>query len=141
MLASGTTYQEIADIYGVTRGAVSHFWDAHDEAIARVQAQIEREVTEYAIAQKVNRIAGLDQLASEIRAVIDERGLIERTTTTTENAEIVRERFAREIPAELRAVFHAAAEEMDQLPKGTAGNVSISGDKVAVFLGGPELGV
>lgn len=95
------------------------------ERIAEIRQAIAAEVLQYGIAVKANRIKDLQRLHDQVQAVIDERGMIERTTTTTEHAEIVRERFARELPAEMRAILRAAAEETGQLeqPRGDTFNI------------------
>lgn len=114
----------------VSRQAICGFKKRHAAELAPVIAETERQIIDYAIASKANRIAGLDWLANEVKAVIDDRGLIERTVTTTENAEIVRERFARELSAEMRAIYRAAAEELAQLPRP---DVNIDNRSVTTF--------
>lgn len=108
------------------------------ERIRETRQAIADAIMQHGIAVKANRIAGLDRLADEVRAVIDERGMIERTTTTTESAEIVRERFARELPAELRAIYRAVAEEMGQLPKADPAPVTVNVDnrRLVVYANG-----
>lgn len=110
----------------VTRQAITAFRHRHASEIAPVVEEVVKQVADYAISQKVNRIAGLDYLAQQVRAVIDDRGMIERQVTTTEHAEIVRERFARELPAELRAIYKAAAEEMGDLPRPADQSINVN---------------
>lgn len=117
LILDGKTDYAIAKQVGVTPSAVTRFRARHSTELQQAASEVERQITDYAIAQKVNRIAGLQALADQVQAVIDDRGLIERQITTTEHAEIVRERFARELPAEMRAIYHAAAEELAQLPR------------------------
>ena len=116
------TQAQIAAKYKVSPSAMTQFVRRHEDKLEALHARVERQVEDYVIAHKINRIAGLDQLAREVRAYIDEHGLVERSVVTTENAEIVRERFAREVSAEMRALYRAAAEELNQLPKPTSGD-------------------
>lgn len=122
-LASGTSHADVARYYGVHQSSVLKFARRHEREIeakaARLVPRIELALEDYEIYHKVNRIAGLQRLADRIQELIDERGLIERTITVTESGEVVRERFAREMSAELRAVYHDAAEELAQLPRPT----------------------
>ena len=115
---------ELPDHEIAARCKKSRNWLAELKRLPQVQERIRDTrqamadaIMQHGIAVKANRIAGLDRLAGEVRAVIDDRGMIERTITTTESAEIVRERFARELSAEMRAIYRAVAEEMGQLPK------------------------
>lgn len=103
----------------VSRQAVTAFRRRHAAEIAPVVAEVERQIKDYAIASKVNRIAGLDALRQRVENWVEERGLVELQETTHESGAVtVRERFAREVSAELRALYRAAAEELDQLPRG-----------------------
>ena len=113
----------------VSRQAVLGFKKRHEHQLMPLVAEVEKRIEDYAIAQKVNRIAGLDALSRQVQAWIDERGLMERSEITTENAVIVRERFAREVSSELRAIYRAAAEELGHLPKsepGANGGVAVA---------------
>lgn len=110
----------------VTRQAVHAFRKRHADELAPAVAEVERQITDYAIAQKVNRIAGLQSLADRVHALIDDRGLLERTVTSGKDWESVRERFARELPAELRAIYKAAAEEMGDLPRPTDQSINVN---------------
>lgn len=104
----------------VTRQSITAFRKRHAADLAPLVAEVERQVTDYAIANKVERIAGLDSTAQLVRQWIEERGLVElQEVQTADGATITRERFAREVSAELRALYKAAAEEMDQLPRGS----------------------
>lgn len=110
----------------VTHQAICAFRKRHADELAPLVAEVERQIEDYAIAHKVNRIAGLDALAQKVQAWIDERGLLERSVVTTDNAEIVRERFAREVSAELRAIYRSAAEELAQLPRPAEAAVNVN---------------
>lgn len=110
----------------VTRQAITQFRHRHAAEIAPVVEQVEKQITDYAIAQKVNRIAGLQALADRVHSVIDDRGLVERTVTSGKDWESVRERFARELPAELRAIYKAAAEEMGDLPRPADQSINVN---------------
>lgn len=126
LIAEGLTDTEVGRRLGISRQAITAYKKNHPAGIAKVVAEVERQITDYAIAHKVNRIAGLQSLAEQVQAVIDDRGLIERTITTTENAEIVRERFAREISAELRSIYRATAEELAELPRAPDVSVNVN---------------
>lgn len=134
----GETDAQIAEWFGTSRESVTRFRDRHRDDIAAMREEVARQVSDFAIAHQVNRIAGLQALADQVQAVIDERGLIERTITTTEHSEIVRERFARELPAELRAIYKDAATELDQLPNGTTVNIDQRKVIIRSYDGWPE---
>ena len=52
----------------VTRQAVHAFRKRHADELAPAVAEVERQITDYAIAQKVNRIAGLQALADRVHS-------------------------------------------------------------------------
>lgn len=140
-LVQGDAPATIAERFGVHRSSVAKFITRHADEIEIATARLRMSVDDYVVASKVERIAGLDRLRDHIEAYIADRGLIERTTTTTEHATIERERFAREVPAELRAVYRAAAEELGQLPRDTANlNVNVTTFSLSFNGGaGPQL--
>ena len=117
LIVQGLSDGAIARQLGYSRQAITGFRHRHAEEVQAVIAEVERQITDYAIAHKVNRIAGLQALADKVEAYINDRGLVERTVTTTEQAEIVRERFAREVAAELRAIYRDAAEELSDIAR------------------------
>jgi ParB-like chromosome segregation protein Spo0J len=118
ILATGEQPAEVARIYGVERSSVSRFLERHADDVNSMRAEVIKQVEDYAIAQKVHRIATLQRLADDVTAYLDDRGLIERSTMTTKDGTTIeRERFAREISAELRAILKDAADEMGQLPQ------------------------
>lgn len=118
ILATGEQPSEVARLYGVDRSAITHFEDRHEADIAAMSAEVRRQVEDFAIASKVERIATLQRLADDVTAYLDDRGLMERTVTTTKDgATIERERFAREVAAELRAILKDAADELGQIPR------------------------
>jgi len=57
LLLQGKSYGEVAGELGVTKQAVHAFSKRHAAEIAQAVAEVERQITDYAIAQKVNRIA------------------------------------------------------------------------------------
>lgn len=131
LLVGGASQSEVAQQFGVARSTVLRFVERNQAEIDAKAGRVAKAVEDYAIASKANRIAGLDDLRQRIEAWINERGLLERTITTTDTAEIVRERFAREVSAELRSVYRAAAEELGHLPRPET-NVNIDARTIIV---------
>lgn len=142
ILATGETHANVARLFKVDPSAVTRFEDRHAEDIEAMRVEIEREVSQFAIAHKVNRIAMLQRLADDVTAYLDDRGLMERSVTTTKDgAEIVRERFAREVAAELRAILKDAAIEVGQRDGEGEGDkgISIRDSQVLIVRDAPPL--
>lgn len=101
----------------VTRQAVFAFRKRHAAEITPAVAEVERQITDYAIANKVNRIADLDMLRSMALKELEESGYAWEEQT--------RYGSKRKVSGAVQALQEAdrqAAEELDQLPRG---NVNI----------------
>ena len=72
-------------------------------------AELDRQVTDYAIAQKVNRIADLDGLNTAVKGWIAENGLSERQGKTVH--------FRGDAVNAQRGVLRDAAEELGQIER------------------------
>lgn len=106
----------------VTRQAVTNFRHRHAGELQAFRAQAAEALHHTWIEDKAQRIDRLTRLADQVQAILDDRGMIERTVTTLmtkggDPIETVRERFARELPAEMRAILRAAAEELAQIER------------------------
>lgn len=110
----------------VTHQGVTAFRRRHAGELQKARGQAVEAVQAAWIESKANRVNGLDGLRQRVEAYIEERGLMERTVTTTDKAEIVRERFAREVSAELRAIYRAAAEELAQITRAPEATVNLN---------------
>jgi hypothetical protein len=135
MILDGKTDYAIAKQVGVTPSAVTRFRARHADEITQAVAQVERDITEYAIAQKVSRIAALDNRWTLAHQVILARandptfawapgystGLLVRDVKAVGSGEGVDLvdvfKVDSALLAELRAMERAAAEELAQLPK------------------------
>ena len=138
ILATGESHADVARLYGTTPSAVTQFAQKNAPAITAIKGEIERRVQDYHIAQQVNRIAALNDRWQRGQRVIEERavemdgevagggtGLLVRQYKqigSGKDAETVMEyKVDGGLMAELRAIERAAAEELDQLPKGDKG--------------------
>ncbi len=103
----------------VTPPAVTQFADRHSADLDAMRAEIVRQVEDYAIAQKVNRIASLDALHGEIEEWLAEHTLTERSVRYDKDGNEVGEtlRFRGDAVNALRGVLKDAADEMGQLPQ------------------------
>lgn len=125
-LLSGMTQAEVARKYSVAPGSVNKFTQRHVEALTVASLAIEKQVQDYAIANKVNRIAELDHLYNLHRQEIDQYGVtIVETTTETESADdevklvrVIETRdYRKGLVTEARSLLRQAAEELGSLPK------------------------
>lgn len=125
----------------VSRQAISRFRQRHAGELAPVVERIEAEITEYAIAQLVNRIAGAQEDYDALGAIIDARANDTRydepgyatghmvhslkVVGAGKNQEIVDEyKVDTGVIAERRALRREVAEALDQLPRGK-GDINI----------------
>jgi hypothetical protein len=142
IIAGGDRPSDIARLYGVAPSSITRFTERHADAIDAMRTEIVRQVEDYAIAHKVNRVATLQRLMDDVTAHLDARGLMEVSTVTKpDGTTIERERFAREVSAELRAILKDAALEMGQIPSGNGGGIEIKDSQVIITRNTPELGV
>jgi len=96
----------------VSRQAVQAFRDRHADELAPMVEAVEKQITDYAIASKVNRIAALDRLLGGMEREVADYGLIE----DSEDGRYFRDKLVKEI----RGVLRDAAEELGQMPKTAA---------------------
>jgi hypothetical protein len=119
VLATGTQPADVARLYNVAVSTVTRFAEKYAEPIAAMRAEVIRQVEDYAIAHKVNRVAALDKLYTDIDAWIEEHSLTERTVRWDEDGNEVGEvlRFRSDAVNALRGVLKDAATELGQLPR------------------------
>ena len=131
----------------VSRQAICNFRNRHAADIAPVVERIEREITDYAIAQKVNRIAALDDICQRIRQEVEEYGLavteVEYDSSGKEERRIETRNFRASLVRELRGVMRDVAEELGQLPQieKRYGDTNIMAQQVVIVRETPGLGV
>lgn len=123
-MIEGIPDAEIARRIGASREAVYHFRKRHPEVIEPVAAEIERQIIDFAIANKVNRIAELQHLYDMTRKEVDEYGITiveERTEYDRDGSStVIKTRdYRSSLVKEARAILSQVAEELDQLPRGT----------------------
>lgn len=139
MVLEGRTDSQVAEAISttrrsITRQAVTMFRRRHAAELAVQVAEVERQVTDYAIAHKVNRIAALNDRWQRAHDLIEARaadtrydepgyktGLMVHQLKSVgggEYATIV-DQYVTDtaLLAEMRNIEHAAAEELAQLPK------------------------
>ena len=135
LVLEGKSDAEIAEALAtpkrkLTRQAITAFRHRHEAELTPIVAEVERQVTDFAIAQKVNRIAAKElrwSLLEEVRRHRAagghgmETGLVVRqykALGSGKNMQIVEEyKIDPELLAALDRVEHGAAEELAQLPK------------------------
>lgn len=114
-----TTQPELAEQYGVTQQAISHFAKRNAEAIAAVRADADNEFAGILIAQKAARLAAYEELhtiAITPQPKISPSGKIVKEWITDEDGNDV-EVVVNEIDVRAAAlVLKQSAEEMGQLP-------------------------
>ena len=96
----------------VSPQAITKWRHRNQVEIESTVATIEREVTDYAIAHKVNRIADYESLRQQYLAALAAEGAL-----WSEDTRYGRKLHLNPVAVELRAVNKAAAEELDQLPR------------------------
>ena len=119
-MIEGVSDSEIARRVEMSREAVYHFRQRHQAEIVPVAAEIERQIVDYAIASKVNRIRELDALYTEIRSWLGEHSLSEKTYSEGGGVTI---KLRSDAVAALRGLMRDAASELDQLPRGNNINI------------------
>lgn len=146
LLLDGKRPSEIAELVStpkqrISRQAVHGFIKRHEAEIAPLIKRLEREIEDYALAQKVRRIAGADSDYQRLGQVIEARagderwqnepgystGLMVHQTKmigTGKDAEVVDEfKVDTAVIAERRALRNEVATELGQLPKGDSLNI------------------
>lgn len=96
----------------MSQPAISKWRRKNPEQIQAVVERIEKDIEDYAVGHKVNRIATLDKLAAGLEAALDQHGYV----YSEETRHSVRY-HANPAAAELRATLKDAALERDQLPR------------------------
>lgn len=130
LLATGELMESAATQLGVTVQAVSLFARRHESEIADLRAQLVKAVEDYAIAQRVERIAAMEERWQLGRQVIRERaqaygdapggktGLLVHQYKETKRGDLLDEyKVDTGLLAELRAIERAAAEELGQIER------------------------
>jgi len=112
-LVSGDSYSVAADRFGVSKAAIAYFVVRHEVALRTMREKVAEAVEDYHIAHKVNRIAALDKLYTDIGSWIKENSL----TETTYGEGGTTKRFRADAVNALRGVLKDAATELGQLPK------------------------
>ena len=120
--------------HSITHQAVSQFRKRHAAQLAPLVAAVEQQITDYAIAQKINRIAALNEDWQRLGDVIEARagdarydepgyatGLMAHSLKSVGGgvlAMVVDEfKVDTAVIAERRALARAASEELGQLPR------------------------
>ncbi len=129
-LLTGWIPARIAEKYSVSREAVSKFIQRHADELTALQTVVDKQVTDYAIAHKVNRIVAKDQRwqlleqVRQARAKGDqgmETGLVVRTYKALgsgDNMTIVEEfKIDDGLLSAMDRLEHMTAEELAQLPR------------------------
>lgn len=147
-LLEGKKPAEIARELSTTKRPVSYqavyqFRDRHKAELEPAIEEIERQITDYAIANKVARVAELQHLYDVSRKEIDEYGVTIVETrheyAKGEEVAVIETRdYRASLVREARGILHQAAEEMGQLPK--AADVTVNIDKALLvrYVEGPN---
>ena len=130
LVMEGRTDAQVARFYQVSREAVSRFRERHADELTAIQLKVDQQIEDYAIAQKVNRIAAKDfrwRLLEEVRRQRSQdgtgidTGLVVRqykALGSGKNMQIVEEfKVDDGLLAALERAEHGAAEELAQLPR------------------------
>lgn len=154
MMIEGLSDRDIAAALAAKSLTISHqaitaFRKRHAAEIAPVVAEVERQITDAAIASKVQRILDADEDYRRLGQVIEARAADKRydepgystgvmvhslkQTGSGQNAVLVDEyKTDTALIAERRALRREVAEELDQLPRGST-NVNID-NRVQVLI-------
>lgn len=116
-ITEGLTDREIAErLEGmgirVSFQAINKWRKANLDAVGSVVAAVERDIEQFAVGHKVNRIATLDKIATRLEAKLDEEDV-----TYHEETRHGSKIHAHPAVSELRATLQQAALERDQLPR------------------------
>lgn len=138
LLLTGWTQEQVATKYKVNPSSVHRFIDRHADRLEDLRAEVAKQTTDYAIADKVNRIAELQHWYDLTRQEADEFGItvVERVFTMEgkgdDAKEVVTETrdYRASLVKEARGILHQVAEELAQLPKPS---VNIDNRSVNVF--------
>jgi len=130
-IVEGLPNTEIARRVGVHHSAVAKFRHRHEDSIQPIVAEVERQIIDYAIANKVNRIAELQHFYDLTRKEVDEYGIIVVETRTETDGEgvhatttVIETRdYRSSLVKEARGILRQVSEELDQLPRSSTINI------------------
>lgn len=108
----GKSDTEIAAELGVDRSAIGHWRRRNSDVVKPAIENQERAIETYSVSRKANRIAKLDEMATNLDADLQKTGYTYREETR--HGEKI---HAHPAASELRATLQQAALEMDQLPR------------------------
>ncbi len=133
-LAQGKTQTELARMYGCTQSSISEFASRHKAEIEEIKANATALLQSLWIADKEKRIAGYQETAERVDAVLDaERERSEdgrgKTTGGVPLAELLRTQ---------QAAYRAVAEELGDLPQRI--KIEGGGEPVKHVIEGVDLG-
>lgn len=110
LAVSGKPQNRLADEYGVTQGAISHFKVKYSTEIARLSEAAADEYAGLWITDKLNRLAELQALAEELTD----------KPITPRSAEVI------------KGILRDAAEELGDIPNKAGVNVNIANVKYEI---------
>ena len=126
----GSTIAGIAERFGVAYNSAHAFINRHAEELRLLRADLEKQVTDYAIAQQVERIAALDDRWQRQRSLIEirskdtrfkepgyETGLLVHQLKAVGDEIVDTYQVDTGLLAEMRNTERAAAEQLGQLPR------------------------
>lgn len=121
-LLNGWNWERIAQKYGVHRSSVMKFQARHADKLQALQAVVTKQVEDYAIAQKVNRIAELQWWYDRTREEADRDGLtiVEQVLTVSKDGvetTTITKDYRAAMVREARALLSDAADELGQKPR------------------------
>lgn len=139
LLLTGSTAPYIAEKYSVSREAVRKFIQRHAEKLSALEAEVAKRVEDYAIADKVERIAVNDMLRNLLLQVKDARakggtgietGLVvmrEKALGSGDAMTIVEEYEIDPSLVQLIDRLHTStANELGQRPRPPEANISVN---------------
>lgn len=107
---SGRSQKDLAQEYGVTQGAISHFGRNHKHEIEQVREDSANEYAGLWVAKKLNRLAELQRLFEEL----DEQPITPNSVNT------------------MKSLMRDVAEELGDIPTKAGVNVNIANVKYEV---------
>ena len=148
LIVEGKKDSEIAALMKVSRQAVTKFRARHQDEIAPAVEEVERQIIDYAIAHKVNRIADADADYGRTTALLEARANDKRydepgystglmvhqlkVIGTGRNQQVIDEyKPDTALLAERRALRRSVAEELNDLPRG---DVNITNNQSLVLV-------
>lgn len=128
LLLTGTRPIDVAAKYKVARSSVTKFINRHADRLEALNAEVAKQIEDFAIAHKVNRVASKElrwQLLEQVRQARArgehgmETGLVVRTFKSIgsgRNMQVVEEfKVDNELLAAMDRLEHSAAEELGEL--------------------------